>query len=128
MAAMLAQTLGDEDPGKKAMKIQLAEGMKLFRNVKEQRSGELHTRSDHKYVSQRLIRRAPRVPDPDGPNPSGPIGLEILFVEAPYPPCSRALVELKPVLLSELVLNSHHRERVLLVKLVKRQHASGSGL
>jgi tetratricopeptide (TPR) repeat protein len=46
------------------------------------------------------------------------IKLEVIFLEDPYPPCTLSLATLEPILLSELVMNSHHRGRVLLAKLV----------
>jgi tetratricopeptide (TPR) repeat protein len=117
-ASMLARALEVEDPARTLLKTQMAEGLKHFRKVKAQRTGEPHIRSNYNDILKRLQKTAPRALDPRGPDPRGPIGLEIVFVEAPYPPCTLAPKELEHVLLSELTLNSHHRGKILLGKLV----------
>jgi len=108
-AAVLAQTLAVEDPARILIRTQMAAGLKHFRKVKEQRSGEPHVRSSYKDILERLQRYLPRALDSRGPNPRGPVGVEIIYVEAPYHPCTLHFEELKPMLLSELRLNSHHR-------------------
>ena len=115
---MLAQTLDEEDPRRASLKIEMAKGLKDFRKLKDQRSGEPYIKSDYHTIFQRLRRRTPRALNPFGPDPRGPIGMEIVCVEAPYPPCTLALPDLELVFLSNLRLNSHHRGRVLLAKLV----------
>ena len=116
--SMLAQTFKEEDPEGALLKIQMANGLKDFREFRDQRSGEPHQESDYNTVFERLQRGTPRPLNPLVPDPRGPMGMEIVFVETPNPPCTSELAELKPVLLSELGLNTHHRGRVLLGKFV----------
>lgn len=117
-ASMLAQSFNGEDPNEQLIKIQMTDGLKHFRKCRDQRSPEPRTKSDYKGALERLKRCAPRNLDPRGPDPRGPTRLEIVHVEAPYPPCTSHLADLEPALLSELRLNSHHRGKVLLVKFI----------
>jgi len=114
----LTPTFKEEDPRKALIRTQITEGLKHFRKARDQRSGEPRTKSNYRNAFERLQRSAPRTLEPHGPDPRGPTGSEIVFVEAPYPPCASPLADLKPVLLSELTLNSHHRGKVLLTKLI----------
>jgi hypothetical protein len=117
-ASMLAQSFNGEDPNEQLIKTQMTDGLKHFRKCRDQRGREPRTKSDYKGASERLKRCAPRNLDPRGPDPRGPTRLEIVYVEAPYPPCTSHLADLEPALLSELRLNSHHRGKVLLVKFI----------
>ena len=108
----------DQESARTLIKTQMAANLKHFRKVKEQRSGEPHVRSDYDDIWERLQRHLPRALDPLGPDSRGPVGVEFVYVEAPYHPCTLCLAELKPALLSELRLSSHHRGRVLLGKLI----------
>lgn len=116
--SVLAQIFKEEDPERAFLKTQMAKGLKDVRRFRDGRSGEPHSKSDYNTVFQRLLHCTPRPLNPLGPDPHGPVGMEFVYVEAPNPPCTFELAELKPILLSELGLNTHHRGRVLLAKLI----------
>jgi tetratricopeptide (TPR) repeat protein len=115
---MSAETFKDGDPGEIYSKMPTMEALKHFRKFRDQWSGKPHTRSNHNDVLKRLERLASKGLQPHGPDPLQSAKVETIRVEAPYHPCAMRLTELKPVLMSELGLNTHHRGRVLLAKLV----------
>lgn len=113
----LIETLEEGGPRASFIQAQMIERFKDFRNIKEKRNGELHTNSDYSGVLDRIKRHVSRALEPDGPDPNGSAGVECVYLGRPYPPSTLRLAELKPLLLSELSLTSHHRGRVLLSRL-----------
>lgn len=59
-----------------------------------------------------------------GPSPSGLKSLDTVYIGKPYSPCTLRLRDLTPILFADLIINHHHRGRLLLVKLISTADAS----
>lgn len=81
----------------------------------KQQAGEKHVKRPQSYAADRFNDQPP--PTPQAHN--DPDSCYFIIVDNPSPPCIRSIDELEPVALSELEMNSHHRGKFLLVRLVR---------
>ena len=77
------------------------------------RAGESHVQRPQSYAADRF--HGYPAPFPDAKD--DPDKIYFTMVDNPYAPCVASIDELEPVVLSELVMGSHHRGKFLLVKL-----------
>jgi hypothetical protein len=77
-----------------------------------ERAGESHSQRPQSYAADPFHGYPP--PFPDAKN--DPERVYFTMVGNPYTSCIRSIDELEPMTLSELVMDSHHRGKFLLVK------------
>jgi hypothetical protein len=104
--------LDAEHPLLSLMKANVVKELKQHRAIRNQFTGVPHHKRDYSVEIRTL--QNPRAPT----KPFAPTVPDLVHVEDPYPPCVHGLADLKPMLISELTGNTHHRGRLLLAKLV----------
>lgn len=102
--------------------VPAAQGQDALLAVVEARNQKLRQQAGSPRVNRSLSFAAecvhrPLPPTPEVKNNNG--GSWFIIVDKPFPPCVRSIDELEPIFLSELVMEDHHRGKVLLVKLVQ---------